>query len=67
MEYELYLMELVKIRYLLIALVVILLIIMVIIAADLCIRAKAEIRYQILEETEMFSHISGGKNGSEKE
>ena len=31
------------------------------------VRAKAEIRDQALEEAEMLSHISGGKNGSEKE
>ena len=50
MEYELYLMELVKIRYILIGVLAILVLIAVIETVRVCAEIKREIRVEIQEE-----------------
>lgn len=57
MEYELYLMELVKIRYILIGVLAILVLIAVIETVRTCAEIKREMRIEIKEELDEISNI----------
>ena len=57
MEYELYLMELVKIRYILVGILAIIVLVAVIETVRACAEIKREMRIEIKEELDEISNV----------